>query len=44
VCPDGRQIVDWFHAVQHLAEAAIALYPNDHDGRQRSDSSFSIKG
>lgn len=35
VCPDGRQIVDWFHAVQHLAEAAIALYPNDHDVRQR---------
>lgn len=37
VCPDGRQIVDWFHAVQHLAEAATALYPdeNDHPKRQR---------
>ena len=22
VCPDGRQIVDWFHAVQHLVAAA----------------------
>lgn len=29
VCPDGRQIVDWFHAVQHLVEAANALYPDD---------------
>jgi hypothetical protein len=29
VSPDGRQIVDWFHAVQHLADAAQALYPND---------------
>ena len=35
VCPDGRQIVDWFHAVQHLADAAIALYPNDNDAKQR---------
>jgi hypothetical protein len=24
VSPDGRQIVDWFHAVQHLADAAQA--------------------
>lgn len=29
VCPDGRQIVDWFHAVHHLAEAAAALYPDE---------------
>jgi hypothetical protein len=35
VCPDGRQIVDWFHAVQHLADAATALYPNDNDAQQR---------
>lgn len=31
VCPDARQIVDWFHAVQHLAEAATALYPDEKD-------------
>ena len=36
VCPDGRQIVDWFHAVQHLADAASALYPNEQDDKQRS--------
>lgn len=35
VCPDGRQIVDWFHAVQHLADAATALFPNDNDAQQR---------
>ncbi len=35
VCPDGRQIVDWFHAVQHLAETATALYPNDQDVKKR---------
>ncbi|MBI5668056.1 MAG: hypothetical protein HZC41_08600 [Chloroflexi bacterium] len=35
VCPDGRQIVDWFHAVQHLADAATALFPNDSDAQQR---------
>jgi Transposase len=29
VCPDARQIVDWFHAVQHVAEAALALFPSD---------------
>jgi hypothetical protein len=29
VCPDGRPIVDWFHATQHLAQAALALYPDD---------------
>jgi len=36
VCPDGRQIVDWFHAVQHLAEAASALYPHEQDDKQRT--------
>lgn len=35
VCPDGRQIVDWFHAVLHLSEAALALYPDDQDANQR---------
>jgi hypothetical protein len=36
VCPDGRQMVDWFHAVQHLAEAANALYPDEQDANKRS--------
>jgi len=31
VCPDGWQIVDWFHAVQHLTDAALALYPLEKD-------------
>lgn len=35
VSPDGRQIVDWFHAVQHLADAAHTLYPNDADISKR---------
>jgi hypothetical protein len=35
VCPDGRQIVDWFHAVQHLAQAANTLYPADKDHNKR---------
>jgi hypothetical protein len=35
VCPDGRQIVDWFHASQHLALAAQTLYPEDNPHRQR---------
>ena len=35
VSPDGRQIVDWFHAVQHLADAAQALYPSDADMAKR---------
>jgi hypothetical protein len=35
VCPDGRQIVDWFHASQHLAEAAQALYPDENQLKQR---------
>ena len=35
VCPDGQQVVDWFHAVQHLSEAAHALYPNEQDDPKR---------
>jgi len=35
VCPDGRQIVDWFHATHHLAQAAQALYPDDQHASQR---------
>jgi hypothetical protein len=27
--PDSIQIVDWYHATQHLAQAAHALYPDD---------------
>lgn len=33
--PDSVQIVDWFHAVQHLAEAANALFPNDSEAARR---------
>jgi len=29
LCPDSRQIVDFFHAVQHLSQAAQALFPTD---------------
>jgi hypothetical protein len=36
VCPDGWQIVDWFHAIQHLTDAAQALYPDDKDQPQRT--------
>ena len=31
VCPDGQQVVDWYHAVEHLDKAAVALYPNESD-------------
>lgn len=27
--PDSIQIIDWYHACQHLADAAKALYPDD---------------
>jgi hypothetical protein len=27
--PDAAQIVDWYHATEHVAAAAEALYPND---------------
>lgn len=33
--PVSRQIVDWFHAVQHLAQAATSLHPDDEAKRQR---------
>jgi hypothetical protein len=35
VCPDGTQVVDWFHAVEHLSKAAHALYPDDKDTHNR---------
>lgn len=35
VCPDGTQVVDWFHAVEHLSEAAHDLYPDDKNAKQR---------
>jgi len=31
VCPDGQQVVDWYHATEHLYKAALALYPKDSD-------------
>jgi hypothetical protein len=33
--PDSVQIVDWYHACQHLAGAASALYPQDAQAAQR---------
>lgn len=36
VCPDARQIVDWFHARQHLSDAANLLYPQDKDAKRRA--------
>lgn len=35
VCPDGTQVVDWFHALEHLSEAAHAFYPHDKDLKNR---------
>ncbi len=35
ILPDSREIVDWFHAVEHLAKAATALYPDEEDGQKR---------
>lgn len=34
--PVSRQIVDWFHATQHLADAAHALYPDVTDSHKCS--------
>jgi hypothetical protein len=31
ITPDSTQIVDWYHACQHLAKAAQARYPDDDD-------------
>lgn len=33
--PDSLQIVDWFHACQHLAQAASTLFPDDPDRSKR---------
>jgi hypothetical protein len=33
--PQSVQIVDWYHATQHLAQAATALYPHDEKAAQR---------
>jgi hypothetical protein len=35
VCPDGQQVVDWFHAVAHLSDAAQVLYPDADDTPKR---------
>jgi hypothetical protein len=35
VCPDGQQVVDWYHASEHLHKAALALYPNEADLAKR---------
>lgn len=36
VCPDGQQVVDWYHAVEHLHKVAVALYPNESDVTKRN--------
>jgi len=36
VCPDGQQVVDWYHAVEHLYKVAVALYPNESDFDKRN--------
>lgn len=33
--PDSLQIVDWFHACQHLSQAASALFPADPERAKR---------
>lgn len=35
VCPDGRQIVDWYHATQKLSSVSHAIYPNEGDDKNR---------
>ena len=37
--PDSVQIVDWYHACEHLAQASHALYPENDDAAQRWYSS-----
>jgi len=44
VCPDGTQVVDWFHAVEHLSEAAHVLYPNSDDTAKRQRWLKTYKG
>lgn len=36
LCPDGWQIVDWFHATQHLAQAAQKAFPSDAEAQKRA--------
>lgn len=33
--PDSIQIVDWYHACEHLAKSAHALFPDDQQSAQR---------
>lgn len=33
--PESAQIVDWYHAAQHVAQAATALHPTDEAAAQR---------
>lgn len=33
--PDSIQIVDWYHACQHLHKSAVALFPDDSEQAQR---------
>jgi len=33
--PDSVQVVDWYHALQHLSDAAKALFPDDETQAQR---------
>lgn len=35
VCPDGQQVVDWYHATEHLYKSALALYPSESDLAKR---------
>jgi hypothetical protein len=35
VCPDGRQIVDWYHATQKLSSVSHVLYPDEDDDKNR---------
>lgn len=35
LCPDGWQIVDWFHASQHLAQASQKTFPTEADSKKR---------
>ena len=36
--PDSVQIVDWYHATQHLAQAAQALFPDHPEQAERWDA------
>lgn len=38
--PDSVQIVDWYHACEHLAKASHALHPDDPEAAQRWFHSF----